>query len=90
MHPRKRNLNGQQDRFGDFRLPVFLLFRSNLLNQSDFNFSPEGKRLLEIVLEKDDASEEARAQLESALRDRKIALSLKRLIDGDPTQELVF
>ena len=32
---------------------------------------------------------EARAQLESALRDRKIAISLKRLIDGDPKQESV-
>ena len=31
----------------------------------------------------------ARAQLESALRDRKIAISLKRLIDGDPKQETV-
>ena len=31
----------------------------------------------------------ARAQLESALRDRKIAISLKRLIDGDPKQERV-
>ena len=89
-------------------------FRNKLSNQQDFNFSPEGKRLLEIVLEKDDASEEgkvsywleffslfigrafwlvetfkARAQLESALRDRKIAISLKRLIDGDPKQEKV-
>jgi len=89
-------------------------FRNKFSNQPDFNFSPEGKRLLEIVLEKDDASEEgkvsywleffslfigrafwlvetfkARAQLESALRDRKIAISLKRLIDGDPKQERV-
>ena len=31
----------------------------------------------------------ARARLESALRDRKIAISLKRLIDGDPKQEKV-
>ena len=35
-------------------------FRNKFSSQQDFNFSPEGKRLLEIVLEKDDASEEGK------------------------------